>query len=157
MTDKHTDQESKHARMAPIVLAAAACACSVTLTDAQIYSAATDPCIPDARPAEDVIADMEATGRRVSVRRHGRGATVLPGRVLLPPDWSTRSQPGQVSLMAHEWTHVCQQGDRAAAWVVRYALDVDHRAVTELAGIVAQGPRAARCDGLASSMCDTGR
>lgn len=124
------------------------CSCALTL-DAEDLERATAPLaepIP-LRESDEMLYDFARAGRQPRVREQGRGATVLPGELLLPPDWHERDEQGRQRLLAHEWTHVVQDVRPA-----RYALDRRYRAACEVQAIVEQG-RAAVRQGLDAGAC----
>lgn len=129
----------KHA--IPVVVVV--CACSFTLEGRELQEAVRplDQPLPIEDP-ERSLERFEESGREVIVKEEGRGATVLPQHLLLPPDWEGRSLTSQQSLLAHEWTHVVQQGDEKGErrqWVLRYGSQPRFRLRVETQGVVEQG------------------
>jgi hypothetical protein len=126
-----------------IAVALLLCSCAAELTAAELEEATARTCetvvsgtIEERENA--LLAHIEATGRRIHVRKHGIGYTVLPRQMLQPPNYHERTHGSRVASLQHEAVHVCRSGDKRIAWTVRYAVDADRRLLEEVAGLVAQ-------------------
>jgi len=147
MNTKNT--ESQSIARAPAVALVVVFGCAAQLSTEQLADATSRDCEAEvtgdlAEREAAMLAWIEASGRTVQERAHGRGYTVLPGRLLLPQGYATRPLTSRVASLEHEAVHVCRSGDRRVAWTLAYALDASVRLREEVAGIVAQGAEAYR-------------
>lgn len=131
-------------RLALLLLLPLAGACAAQLDTEELAEATSRACVaPPGLDREELLELVESTGRRIKIRRHGEGYTVLPRTMLAPPNFEERSDASVEDSLEHEFAHMCRSEGRRIGWTIHWLLDPDQRLEEEIAGLLEQAARKA--------------